>query len=53
MSVGPFAAVIALTRRITWFDKGTDTNVAQHHHAWVVFDHAHPVGHPPALLFAD
>jgi hypothetical protein len=53
MSVGPFAAVIALTRRIQWFNKGADTNISQHHHAWVVFDHAHPVGQPPALLFAD
>jgi hypothetical protein len=22
------------------------------HHAWVVFDHAHPAGSPPALLYA-
>ena len=50
MSAGPFAAVIALTRRIQWFDSG---NISQHHHAWVVFDHAHPTGHPPTLLFAD
>jgi hypothetical protein len=53
MSAGPFAAVIALTRRIQWFDRGASTNISQHHHAWVVFDHAHPTGHPPALLFAD
>ncbi|CAH2604863.1 conserved protein of unknown function [Rhodovastum atsumiense] len=52
MSAGPFAAVIALTQRICWFDRGADTNAAQHHHAWVVFDHAHPPGQPPALLFA-
>jgi hypothetical protein len=49
----PFAAVIALTHRIQWFDKGEATNIAQHHHAWVVFDHAHPIGRPPTLLFAD
>jgi hypothetical protein len=51
MSAGPFAAVIALTHRIQWFDKGEATNIAQHHHAWVVFDHAHPTGRPPILLF--
>lgn len=53
MSAGPFSAVIALTRRITWFDRGALTKPSQHHHAWVVFDHAHPAGHPPTLLFAD
>ena len=52
MSAAPFAAVLVLTQRIRWFDLGEDTNVAQHHHAWVVFDHAHPPGCPPALLFA-
>jgi hypothetical protein len=31
---------------------GELTNRAQHHHAWVVFDHAYPPGHPPALFFA-
>ena len=35
-----------------WLDMGEQTNSARHHHAWVVFDHAHPVGMPPALLFA-
>jgi len=52
MSAGPFAAVIALTHRIQWFDKGEATNISQHHHAWVVFDHAHPTGQPPTLLYA-
>jgi hypothetical protein len=52
MSAAPFAAVIALTKRIQWFDMGELTNTAQHHHAWIVFDHAHPRGAPPALLFA-
>ena len=28
------------------------TNAAQHHHAWIVFDHAHPKDQPPAMLFA-
>ncbi len=53
MSAGPFAAVVALTRRIQWFNRGAETNISQHHHAWVVFDHAHPAGQPPVLLFAD
>ena len=52
LSSGPFAATIVLTRRIRWFDMGEHTNQAQHHHAWVVFDHAHPAGAPPALLYA-
>ena len=52
MSAGPFAAVIVLTRRIRWFDLGEFTKNAQHHHAWVVFDHAHPDGQPPAMLYA-
>jgi hypothetical protein len=52
MSAGPFAAVIALTKRIRWFDMGERTNEAQHHHAWVVFDHAHEKGAPPVLLFS-
>ena len=53
MSAYPFAAAVALTRRIHWFDKHENTNISQHHHAWVVFDHARPAGEPPALLFAD
>ncbi len=52
LSSGPFAATIVLTQRIQWFDMGEDTNQPQHHHAWVVFDHAHPRGAPPALLYA-
>ncbi len=52
MSAAPFAAVLVLTQRIRWFDMGERTNAAQHHHAWVVFDHAHPPGCPPALLYA-
>ncbi len=52
MSAGPFSAVIVLTKRIQWFDMGEKTNTAQHHHAWVVFDHEHPAGQPPAMLFA-
>ena len=52
LSSGPFAATIILTRRIQWFEKGEQTNTAQHHHAWVVFDHDHPRGSPPALLYS-
>ena len=52
MSAAPFAAVVVLTQRIRWFDMGERTNRAQHHHAWVVFDHAHPPGRPPMLLYA-
>lgn len=52
MYAAPFAAVVVLTQRIQWFDRGEDTKRAQHHHAWVVFDHAHPAGKPPALICA-
>jgi hypothetical protein len=52
MTAAPFAAVLVLTRRIRWFDMGERTNAGQHHHAWVVFDHAHPPGCPPVLLYA-
>lgn len=52
LSGGPFAATVVLNRRIRWFEMGEQTNSAQHHHAWVVIDHAHPPGRPPALLFA-
>ena len=52
LSGGPFAATIILTQRIQWFDMGERTKRAQHHHAWVVFDHAHRPGTPPALLYA-
>jgi len=52
MSEARFAAVITLTKRIQWFEKGKDTKTAQHHHAWVVFDQRHPKGKPPALYFA-
>jgi hypothetical protein len=52
LSSGPFSAVIVLTHRIQWFNMGERTNTAQHHHAWVVVDHAHPPGQPPAMLFS-
>ncbi|MCW5699907.1 MAG: hypothetical protein KIT00_08705 [Rhodospirillales bacterium] len=53
LSSGPCVAVIALTERITWFEMGEDTNRAQHHHAWIVFDYASPKPVQPALLFAE
>ena len=52
MTAAPFSAVLVLTRRIRWFDMGERTNSGQHHHAWVVFDHSHPPGQPPKLLYA-
>jgi hypothetical protein len=52
LSAGPFSAVIVLRRRIRWFDMGEHTNHGQHHHAWVVIDHEHKRGQPPAMLFA-
>ncbi len=52
LSSGPFAATIVLNERIRWFDMGEKTNHGQHHHAWIVIDHAYPKGKPPALLFA-
>lgn len=52
LSSGPFAATIVLNERIRWFDMGEKTNHGQHHHAWIVIDHQHPKGQPPALLFA-
>jgi hypothetical protein len=51
LSAGPFSAVIVLRKRICWFDRGKDTKQAQHHHAWVVFDHAYPAGKPPVMLY--
>jgi len=51
MSAAPFSAVIALKKRIQWFEMGKNTKTAQHHHAWVVFDWQHEPGRPPALLF--
>jgi hypothetical protein len=51
MSAAPFSHVVMLRDRIQWFDMGENTNRAQHHHAWVVFDYEHPKGQPPVMLF--
>ena len=53
MSSGRLVAVVALTRRISWFEMGERTNAAQHHHAWIVFDYAHAEPLRPALMFAE
>jgi hypothetical protein len=52
LSAAPFAATVVLTRRIQWFAMGDRTEHAQHHHAWVIFDHANSAGAAPALLYA-
>lgn len=49
---GPLDAVIALTRRITWFDMGEKTNQGQHHHAWLFWDCARNANMPPRIVFA-
>ena len=53
LSAAPFAATMVLTSRIRWFDRGAQTNTAQHHHAWVLVDYGDPPAGPPALRFAD
>jgi hypothetical protein len=45
-------SVIVLTRRIQWFDHGSATKTAQHHHAWIFFDFGQPPAPRPALIFA-
>ena len=47
---GPLDTVIALTRRIQWFDRGALTNTSQHHHAWLVFDYRRDLLSPPARI---
>lgn len=53
ISSGRLVAVVALTRRISWFEMGERTNAAQHHHAWIVFDYACAEPIRPALMFAE
>jgi hypothetical protein len=50
---GPFDAVLALKRRITWFDRGKDTNAGQHHHCWLFWDCARDAKLPPQIIFTD
>src|SRR5579884_287379 len=53
LSSGPLDSVIALTKRIRWFDRGALTNSGQHHHCWIVFDFGRAVDTPPRLVFAQ
>lgn len=53
ISSGPLDCVIALTRRIRWFDRGALTNSGQHHHAWIVFDFQRDRARPPSIVFAQ
>lgn len=51
ISSGPLDAVLVLTERICWFDRGKDTNTAQHHHCWVFFDCQRDHSRPPRIAF--
>ena len=53
ISGGPLDAVLALTRRIRWFDMGEKTNHGQHHHAWVFWDFARDARISPRIVFTD
>lgn len=53
LSSAPLEAVIVLTRRIQWFDRGNETKTGQHHHAWIFFDFERASGRRPELVFAD
>ncbi|MBV9863619.1 MAG: hypothetical protein JO267_15885 [Alphaproteobacteria bacterium] len=52
LSSGPLDSVIALTRRIRWFDRGALTNSGQHHHCWIVFDFQRDRAVRPGILFS-
>jgi hypothetical protein len=53
ISSGPLDTVLVLTERIRWFDRGEDTNSAQHHHCWLFFDCHRDASRPPRILFGD
>jgi hypothetical protein len=53
ITAGPFDAMIALTRRIRWFDMGKLTNNGQHHHAWLFWDFQRKDRCPPRIVFSD
>jgi hypothetical protein len=53
IDAAPCTHIVALTRRIRWFEQGGVTNNAQHHHAWVVFDHRRRRRDAPRFVFAD
>jgi hypothetical protein len=52
LSSSPLEAVIILTQRIRWFDRGAKTNAGQHHHAWIFVDFARRPDQPPKLILA-
>ncbi len=53
ISSAPLDTVLALTRRIRWFDMGDKTNAAQHHHAWLFWDFQRSGQCPPRIVFSD
>ena len=54
ISSGPLDTVIALTKRIQWFDRGALTTTGQHHHCWIVFDYGRDLlAPPPRIVFAQ
>lgn len=54
IAAAPLDAVIALTRRIRWFDQGEATTTGQHHHCWIVFDYGRDLLSPgPRIVFAQ
>jgi hypothetical protein len=50
---GPLDTVVALTKRIRWFDYGPQTNNGQHHHAWLFWDYQRDRQRPPRIVFSD
>lgn len=54
ISAAPLDMVIALTKRIRWFDQGEATTTGQHHHCWIVFDYRRDLlSAPPRIVFAQ
>lgn len=54
LTSGPLDCVIALTRRIRWFDDAQHTTTGQHHHCWIVFDYRRDLLSPsPRIVFAQ
>lgn len=54
ITAAPLDTVIALTRRIRWFDQGEATTTGQHHHCWIVFDYRRDMlSPPPRIVFAQ
>ncbi len=54
ISSAPLDTVVALTKRIQWFDRGELTTTGQHHHCWIVFDYRRDLlSPPPRIVFAQ